>query len=861
MYESAVATTRARTGPSPHPSRLRRLAVATVAALVASFGAVAVLAAAEPAHAAGNTVVSLTFDDGNADQMAAASTLNAKGLKGTFFIISGYVGAPDYMTQANLATLYASGNEIAGHTVHHQDLTTLSADDVKREICNDRVNLTNWGYPVTDFAYPFASSNAAVEQAVADCGYNSARSLGDLKTPPGSGCPDCGVAETIPPADPFMTVAADQVDSTWDLAALQSRVTQAAAVDHGWVQFTFHHICATTCDTSPANATIDAALFDQFTTWLADWQTAGNGTVQTVNQVVGGAVKPLVQGPPLTPPPGPGVNGVQNPSLETPGTVTNIPQCWWGSSFGTNTPTFTTVTPGHTGATASKVTMTNYVSGDAKLLALFDESGCSPSVTPGATYSLRAFYMSTANTQFAIYTRNTVGVWSYWTSSPLFPPASIYTQADFTTPAIPVDITGISFGLNITANGELTTDDYAMYDSNGAPLLALSPVAPTVAGTAQVGQLLTATVAPWAPAPVTLTYQWSAGGTAIAGATGLTYTPVAADVGKTITFTASGTKTGYDPLSATSAPTAAVIAPDATVFRFGGADRYAVSAAVSASTFSPGVAVAYVASGAVFPDALSGSAAAGKLGGPVLLVSKDSIPSVIATELARLMPHKIVVLGGTNTVSDAVVTALQATAPTTRIGGADRFAVSAAVSADAFSPNVPVAYVASGAVFPDALSGSAAAGKLGGPVLLVSKDSVPATVAAELHRLNPAKIVVLGGTATVSDAVKTQLQSIAPTSRIAGTDRYEVSAAVSAATFAPGVPYVYIASGAVFPDALSGSAAAIVKGGPVLLVTADSIPAAVAAELNRLNPAKIVVLGGPNTVSDALYATLQGYIG
>ena len=849
--------------PAARRRRLASVATATVFAVAATLGVVAGAAlpgTAAPAQAAGNTVVSLTFDDGNADQLAAAATLTQKGLKGTFYIISGAVGQPDYLTQANLQTIHSEGHEIGGHTVHHQDLTTLATDDVKREICNDRVNLTNWGFPVTSFAYPYASVNDSVEAVAGECGYNSARGLGDLKTPPGTGCPDCDVSETIPPTDPLLTRAADQVDSTWDLATLQSRVTQADATG-GWVQFTFHHICATTCDTAPVNATISSDLFDQFTTWLQQWQANGNGTVKTVNDVIGGAVKPVIAGPPLAPAPGPGQNGTQNPSLETPGTVVNMPQCWWGSSFGTNTPVFATVTPGHTGATAAKVTVTNYVSGDAKLLALFDESGCSPSVTPGHTYSLRAFYTSTAPTQFAIYTRNTLGTWTYWTSSPLYSPASAYTQASFTTPAIPADITGISFGLNLTSNGELVTDDYGMYDSDGAPLLALSPVAPTVAGTAQVGSVLTATVAPWAPDPVALTYQWNANGTAIAGATGLTYTPVSGDVGKAITFTVSGTKTGYEPLSTVSAPTAAVTAAAATVVRLGGADRYAVSAAVSASTFAAGVPVAYVASGETFPDALSGSAAAGKQGGPVLLVMKDSIPNSIGSELARLAPKKIVVLGGPNTISDAVVQSLQGTAPTTRVAGADRYSGSAAVSASVFSPNVPVAYVASGEVFPDALSASAVAGKLGGPVLLVTKTGVPSSVSDELKRLKPAKIVVLGGANTVADSVINSLGTIAPTTRVTGADRFATSAAVSASAFTPGVPVVYIASGAVFPDALSGSAAAIVKGGPVLLVNSDSIPAAVATELNRLNPAKIVVLGGPNTVSDSLVGTLQGYIG
>jgi putative cell wall-binding protein/peptidoglycan/xylan/chitin deacetylase (PgdA/CDA1 family) len=844
MHENAV--------PTSLRSRWRRIAIAALAVVIGSAGAVVGVAA--PAQAAGNVVVSLTFDDGNADQLAAAQVMNGKGLPGTFYIISGQVGQPNYLTQANLQTLYAAGNEIGGHTVNHQDLATLGTDAIARQVCNDRVNLSNWGFPVTSFAYPFASVNAAAEAGVEACGYNSARGLGDLKTAPGTDCADCANAESIPPADPFYTRAADQFDATWTLEQMQKRVTDAEA-EGGWVQLTFHHICDG-CGFDANDPTTSPALFDQFTTWLAAWQDGTTKTVKTVNQVVGGDVKPLVQGPPLAPAPGPGENGVQNPSLETPGTVVNMPQCWWGSSFGNNTPTFSTVTPGHTGATASKVTVTNYVDGDAKILALFDESGCAPTVTPGATYSLRAFYMSTANTQFAIYTRNTLGTWTYWTSSPLIGPATIYTQANFTTPPIPADVTGISFGLNLTANGELTTDDYALYDSNGAPLYALSPVPPTVAGTAQVGKLLTATVAPWAPDPVALAYQWNADGVAIAGATGLTFTPTSAQVGKTITFTVSGTKEGYDPLSATSAPTAAVIDVDPKTVRASGTDRYATSAAISAGAFAPGVPVAYVASGANFPDALSGGAA----GGPVLLVTKDQVPAAIGAELARLQPAKIVVLGGAGVVSDAVVASLNGYAPTSRLFGADRFATSAAISAAVFAPNVPVAYVASGLNFPDALSAAAAAGKLGGPVLLVAKDSIPGVITAELNRLHPTKIVLLGGAASVNDAVKAQLQAIAPTSRQSGADRYATSAAISKAAFSPGVSVVYVASGTNFPDALSGAAPAAHLGGPVLLVTQTSIPATVAAELDRLNPAKVVVLGGTSAISAGVQTALAGYV-
>ncbi|MFB2585083.1 cell wall-binding repeat-containing protein [Herbiconiux liukaitaii] len=303
---------------------------------------------------------------------------------------------------------------------------------------------------------------------------------------------------------------------------------------------------------------------------------------------------------------------------------------------------------------------------------------------------------------------------------------------------------------------------------------------------------------------------------------------------------------------------------NSVIERIGGADRFAVSAGISAKKFSPGVPVAYVASGAVFPDALSGSAAAGVGSGPVLLVQKDDVPAVIGQELGRLKPQRIVVLGGTATVSASVQTALAAyvsgPSKVTRVDGADRYAVSAAVSSS-FPAGAPVAYVASGAVFPDALSGSAAAGLAAGPVLLTTKDSVPAVVMAELSRLGPKSIVVLGGTNTVAESVVGELKRLQPaTTRVAGADRFVVSAEVAEVSFTASGGTVYVASGQVFPDALSGSAAAIGAAAPVLLVTADTVPPSVAAQLTRLKPTRIVVLGGASTISEVVYEKLRTYL-
>ncbi len=71
---------------------------------------------------------------------------------------------------------------------------------------------------------------------------------------------------------------------------------------------------------------------------------------------------------------------------------------------------------------------------------------------------------------------------------------------------------------------------------------------------------------------------------------------------------------------------------------------------------------------------------------------------------------------------------------------------------------------------------------------------------------------------------------------------------------------VYLATGTNFPDALSGAAVAGVQGGPVLLTDTTSIPAVIQAELTRLKPQKIVVLGSDASINNTVYDTLNAYI-
>jgi Polysaccharide lyase len=88
-------------------------------------------------------------------------------------------------------------------------------------------------------------------------------------------------------------------------------------------------------------------------------------------------------------------------------------------------------------------------------------------------------------------------------------------------------------------------------------IIATNSSVPTISGTAQVDQTLTATTGTWTHNPTSFTYQWQRAGGALSGATASTYVPVAADVGSTsVVATNSGGSSSPAMSAATSAVTA-----------------------------------------------------------------------------------------------------------------------------------------------------------------------------------------------------------------------------------------------------------------------------------------------------------------
>lgn len=188
-----------------------------------------------------------------------------------------------------------------------------------------------------------------------------------------------------------------------------------------------------------------------------------------------------------------------------------------------------------------------------------------------------------------------------------------------------------------------------------------------------------------------------------------------------------------------------------------------------------------------------------------------------------------------------------------RLEGAERYETAATISRQTFSAPTTRVFLATGEAFPDALAAAPAAGSTS-PVLLTTKEALPPATGAELERLEPSQLYVIGGTEVISDtaAGEAATRTGATVERLSGDDRYGTAAAVAREFFDAGLPLVYVASGERFPDAVAAGAAGARVGAAVLLVQSNSVPPATSSALAELDPARVVVVGGEHVISESV---------
>lgn len=295
-------------------------------------------------------------------------------------------------------------------------------------------------------------------------------------------------------------------------------------------------------------------------------------------------------------------------------------------------------------------------------------------------------------------------------------------------------------------------------------------------------------------------------------------------------------------LTALAAAPATAAEPD----RLAGGSRFDTAVSIAGRSFPDGADAVYLARADVLSDAL----AAGALrDGPVLLVpSCGEVPAAVVGEVERLGAGEVVALGGQQAVCDATLERLGEGAETDRLAGEGRIGTAVAVSRRAFPDSATTVYLAGAADSPDAVAGGSLQD---GPILLVPSAGEPgAAVREEVARLDPERVVALGGTAAVADDTLAAAAGQRVVGRISGLTRIETAIAIAGVSFPQTSDAVYLARADVFADAV---AAGSLTDGPVLLVpSCGRVPSSVLAELERLAPDAVVALGGTAAVCDGL---------
>jgi len=194
--------------------------------------------------------------------------------------------------------------------------------------------------------------------------------------------------------------------------------------------------------------------------------------------------------------------------------------------------------------------------------------------------------------------------------------------------------------------------------------------------------------------------------------------------------------------------------------------------------------------------------------------------------------------------------------PMTRIEGTDRYSTAVQLSRRTFSATAPAVVIASGEDYPDALTGSALAGAEKGALLLSPKASLAAVVEAELKRLKPARVYIMGSNAAISPAVEARIKTVLPAAtvaRIAGADRYATARKAADKVYdIAGPAKAIVVNGGSWPDASAVSALAYANSYPILLAGRSSLGTATAGYLSAHNP-KTYVVGGTGVVSATVF--------
>lgn len=281
--------------------------------------------------------------------------------------------------------------------------------------------------------------------------------------------------------------------------------------------------------------------------------------------------------------------------------------------------------------------------------------------------------------------------------------------------------------------------------------------------------------------------------------------------------------------------------------RLAGTDRYATAVEVAKELdLNSGYVV--LASGDNYPDALCAAPLAGKFNASLFLTGSSGLDSNTEDEVKRMGYNKVFIVGGTGAISAEVENRLSSMGLNVeRIGGKDRYETSVKVAEKIYDKGM--VGIVSGEGFADAVSFSSIAASMNIPILLTTKDSLPAAVKDFIMSKEINKYLIIGGTASIGSGIEQELKN---TERIWGKDRYETNQKIME-KFEDTINLnnIYIVSGLDFPDALAASLLACKNKGALYLASEYMAKEQSEYVKSKFSAAKnITVIGGSGALSE-----------
>ncbi|HBG7570532.1 TPA: cell wall-binding repeat-containing protein, partial [Clostridioides difficile] len=257
-----------------------------------------------------------------------------------------------------------------------------------------------------------------------------------------------------------------------------------------------------------------------------------------------------------------------------------------------------------------------------------------------------------------------------------------------------------------------------------------------------------------------------------------------------------------------------------------GSDRYETAVKISKEGWKNGSDKVVIINGDVSIDGIISTPLATTYNAPILLVEKNNVPNSVKSELKRLNPKDIIIIGDENAISKTTANQIKSTvnASQTRLNGSNRYETSLLIAKEIDkNHDVEKVYItnANGGEV-DALTIAAKAGQDKQPIILTDKDSITDNTYKWLKSEDLQNAYFIGGPQMISTNVINKVNGITKDSvtnnRVYGADRHETNANVIKKFYTDDeLEAVLVAKSDVLVDALAAGPLAANLKSPILI--------------------------------------------